>query len=240
MSTTNNEYNKMAEQASPPSPKLKNCIKAFIFGGGICTFGQFLNWGFEKLDFSEDAVKALTPSVLIVIAAILTGIGVFDKIAKHAGAGTIVPTNVLKLLLAFPLICAILVLTVITLKGVVNMQDIFDIPEDLFDTIESVFNEIISHKSKDVNHIVEQLSVLSDEAIDTLIKSPVLFNMLGSTTPVSNTHMVVSYTPASGVNASNVADAQLITDVKNAFYRHCYENGKLSFEDYSTLTKKES
>lgn len=91
MSTTNNEYGKMAKKASPPSPKLKNCIKAFIIGGGICTFGQFLNWGFEKLNFSEDAVKALTPSVLIVIAAILTGIGVFDKIAKHAGAGTIVP-----------------------------------------------------------------------------------------------------------------------------------------------------
>ena len=91
MSTTNNEYGKMAEKASPPSPKLKNCIKAFLFGGGICAFGEFLNWGFEKLNFSEDAVKALTPATLIVITSILTGIGVFDKIAKHAGAGTIVP-----------------------------------------------------------------------------------------------------------------------------------------------------
>jgi stage V sporulation protein AC len=91
MSTTNNEYGKMAEKASPPSPKLKNCIKAFLFGGGICAFGEFLNWSFEKLNFSEDAVKALTPATLIVIASILTGIGVFDKIAKHAGAGTIVP-----------------------------------------------------------------------------------------------------------------------------------------------------
>ena len=93
MSTTNNEYGKMAEKASPPSPKLKNCIKAFLFGGGICTFGQFLNWSFEKLNFSEDAVKALTPATLIVIASILTGIGVFDKIAKHAGAGTILPST---------------------------------------------------------------------------------------------------------------------------------------------------
>lgn len=91
MSTTNNEYNKMADKASPPSPKIKNCLKAFLIGGGICTFGQLLNRGFEKLNFSEDAVKALTPSTLIVIAAVLTGIGVFDKIAKHAGAGTIVP-----------------------------------------------------------------------------------------------------------------------------------------------------
>lgn len=81
----------MADKASPPSPKIKNCLKAFLIGGGICTFGQILNRGFEKLNFSEDAVKALTPSTLIVIAAVLTGIGVFDKIAKHAGAGTIVP-----------------------------------------------------------------------------------------------------------------------------------------------------
>ena len=91
MSTTNNEYGRMADRASPPSPKIKNCIKAFIFGGSICTFGQFLNWVFEKMNLSEDAVKALTPATLIVIAAILTGVGVFDKIAKHAGAGTIVP-----------------------------------------------------------------------------------------------------------------------------------------------------
>jgi len=91
MSTTDKEYDKMAKKASPNSPKILNCVKAFIISGAICTFGQFLNWGFEKLGFSEDYVKALTPSVLIIIASILTGVGVFDKIAKHAGAGTIVP-----------------------------------------------------------------------------------------------------------------------------------------------------
>lgn len=91
MSTSDKEYSKMAEKASPNSPKIKNCIKAFLFGGAICTFGQFLNWIFERIGFSEDYVKALTPSVLIIITAILTGIGIFDKIAKHAGAGTIVP-----------------------------------------------------------------------------------------------------------------------------------------------------
>ncbi len=91
MSTSDKEYSKMAEKASPNSPKIKNCIKAFIFGGAICTFGQFLNFIFERMGFSEDYVKAMTPSVLIIITAILTGIGVFDKIAKHAGAGTIVP-----------------------------------------------------------------------------------------------------------------------------------------------------
>lgn len=91
MATTGREYDGMAKKASPPSPKLLNCIKAFLIGGLICTFGQLLNYLFERLGLSKDYVKALTPSVLIVITAILTGIGVFDKIAKHAGAGTIVP-----------------------------------------------------------------------------------------------------------------------------------------------------
>ena len=53
--------------------------------------GQVFNFLFQKAGFNEEYVKALTPSVLIIITAILTGIGVFDKIAKHAGAGTIVP-----------------------------------------------------------------------------------------------------------------------------------------------------
>lgn len=91
MSTTGNQYSEMAKNASPNSPVVKDCIKAFLFGGGICTFGQLLNYLFERAGFSEDYVKALTPSVLIIITAILTGIGVFDRIAKHAGAGTIVP-----------------------------------------------------------------------------------------------------------------------------------------------------
>lgn len=91
MSTTDKEYDKMAKKASPNSPKLTNCIKAFIFGGAICTFGEFLNYIWDRMGYSEDYAKALTPSVLIIITAVLTGVGVFDKIAKHAGAGTIVP-----------------------------------------------------------------------------------------------------------------------------------------------------
>ncbi len=91
MSTTGNEYSKMAKDASPNSPVLKDCIKAFLFGGTICLFGQVLNYLFEKAGFSAEYVKALTPTVIIILTAILTGVGVFDKIAKHAGAGTIVP-----------------------------------------------------------------------------------------------------------------------------------------------------
>lgn len=91
MSVSKSDYGEMAKEASPPSPKLLNCIKAFLFGGTICLFGQILNTVFENAGLNEDQVKFLTPSVIIVITAILTGVGVFDKIARHAGAGTIVP-----------------------------------------------------------------------------------------------------------------------------------------------------
>ncbi len=91
MSTNKTEYSEMVKRVSPKSPKLMNSVKAFLFGGAICTFGELLNFIWEKIGLSEDYSKALTPTVLIVITAILTGIGVFDKIAKHAGAGTIVP-----------------------------------------------------------------------------------------------------------------------------------------------------
>lgn len=91
MSISENEYDKMAKRASPASPVLLDCLKAFLIGGAICLFGQLLNYLFSKAGLSEDYVKALTPAVIIVISAILTGLGVFDKIAKHAGAGTLVP-----------------------------------------------------------------------------------------------------------------------------------------------------
>ncbi|MCH5170180.1 MAG: stage V sporulation protein AC [Oscillospiraceae bacterium] len=91
MSTTGKEYDKMAKRASPNSPVFLNCLKAFLIGGTICLFGQVLNYLFKKAGFNDEYVKALTPSVIIILTAILTGIGIFDKIAKHAGAGTIVP-----------------------------------------------------------------------------------------------------------------------------------------------------
>lgn len=91
MSTTGKEYSDMAKKASPKSPKLTNCLKAFFIGGFICFIGQVLMYLFQKSGFNEQEIKTLTSVVLIVLTAILTGIGVFDKIAKHAGAGTIVP-----------------------------------------------------------------------------------------------------------------------------------------------------
>lgn len=91
MSISNSDYSKMTDAASPKSPVIKNCLNAFVFGGGICLFAQILSSLFEKLGLNQDETRLAVPSVIIIITAILTGIGVFDKIAKHAGAGTIVP-----------------------------------------------------------------------------------------------------------------------------------------------------
>ena len=83
----------MTDKASPNSPIILNCIKAFVIGGGLCTFAQILNFVFEKAGLRENEVRLATPSVVIIITAVLTGLGVYDKIARHAGAGTIVPIS---------------------------------------------------------------------------------------------------------------------------------------------------
>lgn len=86
-----NEYSKMVKAASKPSKKAKDYICAFVTGGFICVIGQLLFELYSSFDLSEMLVRAAVPSTLIVFAGLLTGIGVFDKIAKHAGAGTLVP-----------------------------------------------------------------------------------------------------------------------------------------------------
>lgn len=91
MKISNKQYDEMVKKASPDSPILIDCLKAFLIGGAICCFGQLLFYIFSKNGMSTDESRSLVSISLIVITALLTGIGVFDKIAKHAGAGTIVP-----------------------------------------------------------------------------------------------------------------------------------------------------
>ncbi len=91
MKISNKQYDKMVKKASPPSPKLKNFILAYLVGGLICVIGQLFKELYEYLNFSEDVVKMLVPVTLIFLAALLTGLKVFDNIAKYAGAGTLVP-----------------------------------------------------------------------------------------------------------------------------------------------------
>lgn len=91
MAVSENEYGKMADRASPPSPALKNCIFAFLTGGTICTIGEIIFDLMQKAGFQENISRSAVSIVLIFLTAVLTGFGVFDKIAKHAGAGTMVP-----------------------------------------------------------------------------------------------------------------------------------------------------
>ncbi len=85
-------YKKYAQAHAPKSPTVKNCIKAFLFGGIICALGEgFLQIYGELLGLAKEDAAALTSVTLIFIAIFLTALGVFDRIAKHAGAGTLVP-----------------------------------------------------------------------------------------------------------------------------------------------------
>ena len=87
------EYKKIAKALSPRSKIAKNSACAFFFGGGICMIGELLAALYSYLGASEKNAYILVTVSLIFIAALLTGLGVFDKIARHAGAGTLVPVT---------------------------------------------------------------------------------------------------------------------------------------------------
>ena len=92
MKISKKTYAKFADAHAPRSPMAKNCLWAFCVGGFICTVGQILRDVFQNLcSFDEETAGTLTSVTLILVAVILTAIGVFDKIAKHVGAGTLVP-----------------------------------------------------------------------------------------------------------------------------------------------------
>ncbi len=91
MGVSEKEYQQMAKQASPGSPVLKDCVKAFLIGGLICTIGEILYQLYAMGGIEDKIARMLASSSLILVAVILTGLQVFDNIAKHAGAGTIVP-----------------------------------------------------------------------------------------------------------------------------------------------------
>ena len=87
----NKSYKYYTIHRAPPSPIVKDCICAFLIGGSICTFAELLLKLFKSIDISESNARMLTSVSLIFITCLLSGIGVFDKIAKLAGAGTLVP-----------------------------------------------------------------------------------------------------------------------------------------------------
>lgn len=88
---TNKEYSQMTKEACEKSTVFKDCICAFAVGGLICVLGQALTDLYSILDINMMSAKSLTSISLIAISIILTGLNIYPKIAKFAGAGTLVP-----------------------------------------------------------------------------------------------------------------------------------------------------
>ncbi len=85
------EYKNIVKKCSPNSKTRFNCLRAFVFGGGICALGQGIFNLYTYLKIPEDDAKLLCSCTLILIGVILTAFHLYEKIAKCAGAGTLVP-----------------------------------------------------------------------------------------------------------------------------------------------------
>lgn len=91
MNTDNKTYKKYVKSRAPKSPTLKNSLCAFIVGGFLCASAEALFKLYTALGIADGTVKTLVPVTFIVLAGLMTGIGVFDDVARFAGAGTLVP-----------------------------------------------------------------------------------------------------------------------------------------------------
>ncbi len=80
------------KQETEPKPQLtRHCIRAFIVGGLICDVGQIISDIFLRLGYPKDEVSSITAIIMVFLGALLTGVGIYDKIASYGGAGTVVP-----------------------------------------------------------------------------------------------------------------------------------------------------
>ena len=91
MAISNEDYAAMVQKAAPPSPLALDCLKAFLAGGFVCCFAQGVTEALVALRLAREDAKLLAMMTLIVLTAVLTAAGVFDRLAKHAGAGLAVP-----------------------------------------------------------------------------------------------------------------------------------------------------
>ncbi len=88
---TEKQYSKLVQELSPPSPIWKDCLNAFWIGGLICTLGQLAMNGYTALGLDKEAAGTAVAMTLVALSALLTGLSLYDNIAKFAGAGTLVP-----------------------------------------------------------------------------------------------------------------------------------------------------
>lgn len=88
---TPKEYGKLVKSMAPKSPLFKDCLNAFWIGGLICAVGQLLINGYTALGLEKTDASTAASMTLVALSALLTGLSLYDDIAKHAGAGTLVP-----------------------------------------------------------------------------------------------------------------------------------------------------
>ena len=88
---TEKEYEKLVQKAAPKSLIGKDCLNAFWIGGLICMLGQILTNSYGAFGLDKDAAATATSITLVTLSALLTGLSLYDNLAKYGGAGTLVP-----------------------------------------------------------------------------------------------------------------------------------------------------
>ncbi len=86
-------YDKLAKSKTPSSPTWKNCILAFLVGGGICVIGQLIANFIAAQGFEKKMGYTIASCTIVFLGALFTGLGWYDKLAKYAGAGSVVPIS---------------------------------------------------------------------------------------------------------------------------------------------------
>ena len=88
---TDKQYQEYVDKKTPNSPIVKDVIWAFVIGGLICIIGQLISNGYQAIGFDEEGAAMGTSVTLVFLGAFFTGLGLYDRLAKFAGAGSIVP-----------------------------------------------------------------------------------------------------------------------------------------------------
>ena len=91
MKMSKSEYAKFVAQRMPPSPIVKDCLLAFLFGGAICCLGQLIMDGWMSFGLIKEDASTATVICMVFLGSLSTGLGFYDDLAKYAGAGTLVP-----------------------------------------------------------------------------------------------------------------------------------------------------
>ena len=88
---TEKEYDALVKEMMPPSPIWKDCTNAFWIGGLICAIGQFFINRYSAMGLDKEMAGTAASMTLVALSALLTGLSLYDNLARHAGAGTLVP-----------------------------------------------------------------------------------------------------------------------------------------------------